>query len=78
MRNLDTIRDRLRHCMVRRVRQDVLDQLPSRTDTRVPIEMTEEQMDEHDDAHPADRRARADIAQAAADPGRVSQAHAVC
>ena len=28
-RNLDTIRDRLRHCMVRRVRQDVLDQLPS-------------------------------------------------
>src|SRR4029079_10606308 len=25
-RNLDTIRDRLRHCMVRRVRQDVLDQ----------------------------------------------------
>ena len=39
-RNLDTIRDRLRHCMVRRVRQEVLDQLPSRTDTRVPIEMT--------------------------------------
>ena len=30
------------------IRQDVLDQLPSRTDTRVPIEMTEEQMDEHD------------------------------
>jgi superfamily II DNA or RNA helicase len=48
-RNLDTIRDRLRHCMVRRVRQDVLDQLPSRTDTRVPIEMTEEQMSAHDD-----------------------------
>jgi superfamily II DNA or RNA helicase len=48
-RNLDTIRDRLRHCMVRRVRQDVLDQLPSRTDTRVPIEMTEAQMQAHDD-----------------------------
>jgi superfamily II DNA or RNA helicase len=48
-RNLDTIRDRLRHCMVRRIRQDVLDQLPSRTDTRVPIEMTEEQMIAHDD-----------------------------
>ena len=47
-RNLDTIRDRLRHCMVRRIRQDVLDQLPSRTDTRVPIEMTEAQMGEHD------------------------------
>ena len=48
-RNLDTIRDRLRHCMVRRIRQDVLDQLPSRTDTRVPIEMTEEQLAAHDD-----------------------------
>jgi SNF2 family DNA or RNA helicase len=47
-RNLDTIRDRLRHCMVRRIRQDVLDQLPSRTDTRVPIAMTAEQLEEHD------------------------------
>jgi superfamily II DNA or RNA helicase len=47
-RNLDTIRDRLRHCMVRRVRQEVLDQLPSRTDTRVPVEMTAEQRVEHD------------------------------
>jgi superfamily II DNA or RNA helicase len=48
-RNLHTIRDRLRHCMVRRVRQDVLDQLPSRTDTRVPVEMTEEQMIAHEE-----------------------------
>ncbi len=40
VRHLATIRDRLRHCMVRRVRQDVLDQLPPRTDTRVPVEMT--------------------------------------
>ena len=48
-RNLDTIRDRLRHCMVRRIRQDVLDQLPSRTDTRVPIDMTDEQMAAHED-----------------------------
>ena len=48
-RHLDTIRDRLRHCMVRRVRQDVLDQLPSRTDTRVPVEMTEAQLDAHED-----------------------------
>jgi superfamily II DNA or RNA helicase len=47
-RNLDTIRERLRHCMVRRVRQDVLDQLPSRTDVRVPIEMTGSQVEEHD------------------------------
>jgi hypothetical protein len=48
-RNLDTIRDRLRHCLVRRVRQDVLDQLPPRTDTRVPVEMTEAQMRAHDE-----------------------------
>ncbi len=47
-RNLDTIRDRLRHCMTRRIRQEVLDQLPPRTDTRVPVEMTEAQIDEHD------------------------------
>src|SRR5438105_15934896 len=47
-RHLDTIRDRLRHCMVRRIRQDVLDQLPPRTDTRVPVEMTEAQMRSHE------------------------------
>ena len=40
-RNLDTLRERLAPCMLRRVRQDVLDQLPPRTDTRVPVEMTE-------------------------------------
>ena len=48
VRNLDTLRERLAGCMVRRVRQEVLDQLPSRTDTRVPVEMTAEQMEEHD------------------------------
>ncbi len=48
VRHLDTIRARLRGCMVRRVRQDVLDQLPPRTDTRVPIEWTEAQQGEHD------------------------------
>ena len=48
-RNLDTIRDRLKRCMVRRVRQDVLDQLPPRTDTRVPVELTEVQQAAHDD-----------------------------
>ena len=48
VRHLDTIRDRLRNSMVRRVRQDVLDQLPPRTDTRVPIEWTEAQQGEHD------------------------------
>ncbi len=48
VRNLDTIRQRLQPCMVRRIRQEVLDQLPPRTDVRVPIEMTEAQMEEHD------------------------------
>jgi hypothetical protein len=47
-RNLETLRMRLATCMVRRVRQEVLSQLPARTDTRVPIEMTLEQIDEHD------------------------------
>jgi hypothetical protein len=47
-RNLDTLRTRLATCMVRRVRHEVLTQLPARTDTRVPIEMTPEQLDEHD------------------------------
>jgi superfamily II DNA or RNA helicase len=47
-RNLDTLRRRLATCMLRRVRQDVLSQLPARTDTRAPIEMTAEQIEEHD------------------------------
>ncbi len=48
VRNLDTLRDRLKGCMLRRVRQDVLAQLPPRTDTRVPIELTEPQAEQHD------------------------------
>jgi superfamily II DNA or RNA helicase len=48
VRNLDTLRTRLKPCMVRRIRQDVLDQLPPRTDTRVPVELTEPQREEHD------------------------------
>jgi superfamily II DNA or RNA helicase len=47
-RNLETLRSRLATCMVRRVRHEVLSQLPARTDTRISIEMTPEQMDEHD------------------------------
>jgi SNF2 domain-containing protein/helicase-like protein len=47
-RNLDTLRTRLGGCMVRRVRAEVLSQLPGRTDTRIPVEMTTEQMEEHD------------------------------
>ncbi len=47
-RNLKTLRTRLAPCMVRRVRQEVLSQLPARTDTRIPVEMTVEQIEEHD------------------------------
>ena len=47
-RNLDTLRSRLAGCMIRRVRKEVLTQLPARTDTRIPIEMTPEQIEEHD------------------------------
>ncbi|MGH9407848.1 MAG: DEAD/DEAH box helicase [Vicinamibacterales bacterium] len=47
-RNLETLRVRLATCMMRRSRQEVLSQLPARTDTRIPIEMTAEQTDEHD------------------------------
>jgi SNF2 family DNA or RNA helicase len=47
-RNLDTLRTRLAGCMVRRIRAEVLSQLPARTDSRVSIEMTAEQMEEHD------------------------------
>ena len=48
VRNLDTLRERLRPCMLRRIRRDVLDQLPPRTDTRIPVELTEPQREEHD------------------------------
>src|SRR5262249_21280616 len=47
-RNLETLRQRLAGCMIRRVRSEVLSQLPARTDTRIPIEMTPEQIEEHD------------------------------
>jgi len=47
-RNLDTLRSRLAGCMIRRIRKEVLSQLPERTDTRIPIEMTPEQLEEHD------------------------------
>jgi superfamily II DNA or RNA helicase len=53
VRHLDTLRQRLKGCMVRRIRQEVLDQLPPRTDTRVPIEMTGEQMAEHESLLPS-------------------------
>ena len=48
VRHLDTLRDRLRPCLLRRIRQEVLDQLPPRTDTRIPVELTEPQREAHD------------------------------
>jgi superfamily II DNA or RNA helicase len=47
-RHLDTLRERLSGVMLRRLRRDVLSQLPARTDTHVPVEMTERQRSEHD------------------------------
>ncbi len=48
-RNLETLRTRLAPSMLRRVRHEVLAQLPARTDTHVPVTMTEEQQLAHDD-----------------------------
>jgi superfamily II DNA or RNA helicase len=47
-RNLSTLRERLAPSMLRRVRQEVLDQLPPRTDSVLPLPMTPAQQDEHD------------------------------
>ncbi|HUI62918.1 MAG TPA: DEAD/DEAH box helicase, partial [Steroidobacteraceae bacterium] len=47
-RHLDTLRQRLSGCMVRRIRSEVLRQLPPRTDTIVSVELTEAQREEHD------------------------------
>ena len=52
-RNLETLRRRLEPCVVRRVRKDVLSQLPARTDTRVPVEMTSQQIAEHEELTPS-------------------------
>ncbi len=51
-RHLDTLRQRLSDVMLRRVRKEVLSQLPSRTDTRVPVEMTPPQQLEHEELRP--------------------------
>jgi SNF2-related domain/Helicase conserved C-terminal domain len=49
VRNLDVLRERLADTMLRRVRKEVLAQLPARTDTRVPVDMTDVQRTEHDE-----------------------------
>lgn len=51
-RHLETLRARIGACTLRRLRRDVLGQLPSRTDTRVPVEMTEQQRAAHDELSP--------------------------
>ncbi len=48
-RNLSSLRARLAPVFVRRIRHEVLAQLPPRTDTRIPVEMTDAQRDEHDE-----------------------------
>jgi superfamily II DNA or RNA helicase len=48
-RNLDVLRSRLATAMLRRTRSAVLTQLPARTDTRIPVEMTEVQRTAHDE-----------------------------
>ncbi|MEN8183683.1 MAG: DEAD/DEAH box helicase [Myxococcota bacterium] len=48
-RHLDTLRQRLAPCMLRRVRSEVLRELPSRTDTTVPVELTEAQAEAHEE-----------------------------
>ena len=51
-RNLATLRERLAPSMLRRLRREVLSQLPPRTDTRVPVQMTASQQEEHDALYP--------------------------
>jgi len=51
-RDLCTLRARLAPSMLRRVRADVLSQLPPRTDTLIPVEMTAAQREEHDALDP--------------------------
>jgi SNF2 family DNA or RNA helicase len=47
-RHLDTLRERVAPRMLRRVRSEVLSQLPPRTDTVIPVEMSDAQREEHD------------------------------
>ncbi len=47
VRNLSVLRERLGTSFLRRQRAEVLSQLPPRTDTRIAVELTAEQSDEH-------------------------------
>jgi superfamily II DNA or RNA helicase len=48
-RNLDSLRARLASVLLRRVRTEVLAQLPARQDTVIPVDLTAEQRDAHDE-----------------------------
>ena len=48
-RHLDTLRARLSGCLLRRIRREVLSQLPSRTDTQIPVPLTAAQQERHDE-----------------------------
>jgi superfamily II DNA or RNA helicase len=48
-RNLDTLRARLEPVLLRRVRAEVLTQLPKRQDTVIPVDLTGEQREAHDE-----------------------------
>jgi SNF2 family DNA or RNA helicase len=48
-RNLDLLRKRLAPVLLRRLRSEVLSQLPARQDTVIPVELTAEQREAHDD-----------------------------
>ncbi|MHB1844321.1 MAG: DEAD/DEAH box helicase [Deltaproteobacteria bacterium] len=48
-RHLDTLRARLSGSLLRRLRREVLSQLPSRTDTQIPVALTGPQQARHDE-----------------------------
>jgi superfamily II DNA or RNA helicase len=48
VRHLDVLRGRIAHCTVRRVRGDILSQLPPRTDTLIEVPLTADQREQHD------------------------------
>ncbi|MDF1565852.1 MAG: DEAD/DEAH box helicase [Deltaproteobacteria bacterium] len=56
VRGLDTLRRRLAATMVRRTRPEILDQLPPRTETVIPVALTPEQWEAHEDLDPPIRR----------------------
>jgi len=46
-RHLNTLRERMGRCLLRRVRSEVLEQLPPRRDLEVPVPLTPSQLDRH-------------------------------